>query len=337
MGQRAKGVAITLVGATMWGFSGTCSQYLFQHYAIAPLLVTVIRMLGAAAAFLALLLVRQRAQLAALVHDGPALRRVALFGVAGLFLVQVTYVVTIDLTNAGTATVLQAVNIVFCMLAALVAQRRGPRPAEVAALVASFAAVVLVATGGDLSRLSISPAGLAWGLATAVAAAFYITYPKGLFARWGSVPVTGLGMLVGGVAALVAWLLSPLLPASLGQVLGAGMPFPAMGADGWLALAAFTLVGTFLAFGVYLHGVSLVGGARASMLGTVEPVSAMVISAVWLGTPFTAADWVALVLMVATVILVSADSEGADAGRDGSAGTGSAGSGAAGADARRAG
>lgn len=307
-GALARGIAITLLGATLWGFSGTCSQYLFQHYEIAPLMVTVIRMLGASVAFLVLLLAREssRRQLAAIMHDAPTVRRVLLFGVFGLFLVQVTYVVTIDLTNAGTGTVLQALNIVFCLLATLVMERRGPRVAEVAAFACAFVATLLVATGGDLGTLSISPAGLAWGLATAVCAAFYTIYPRRLFARWGSVPVTGVGMLVGGLTALAVWFVSPLLPQVLGSTLGAGMAFPQMGADGWLALAAFTFVGTFLAFGLFLYGVSLVGGVRASMLGTIEPVSAMVISTLWLGTPFVTADWAALALMVATVFLVSA-------------------------------
>lgn len=305
MGRFARGVIITLLGAALWGFSGTCSQYLFQHYAIAPLLVTVIRMLGAATAFLVTILVTERKKIAAILRDAPTRRNLVVFGCLGLFLVQVTYVVTVSLTNAGTATVLQALNIVFCMLAAFVAERRGPRTAELLAFVAAFAATVLVATGGSLSSINISTEGLVWGLATAAAAAIYITYPKRMFARWGSFPITGLGMLVGGLTALVAWLISPILPTSLAMTLGAGEALPVMGVDGWLALIAFTLVGTFLAFGLYLHGISIVGGMRGSMLGTIEPVSAMVISSAWLGTSFVPADWLALVLMVATVFLVS--------------------------------
>ena len=194
MGRFARGIIITLLGAALWGFSGTCSQYLFQHYAIAPLLVTVIRMLGAAAAFLVTILVTEREKVAAILRDAPTRRSLVVFGCLGLFLVQVTYVVTVSLTNAGTATVLQALNIVFCMLAAFVTERRGPRTAELLAFAAAFTATVLVATGGNLSSISISTEGLAWGLATAAAAAVYITYPKRMFARWGSFPITGLGM-----------------------------------------------------------------------------------------------------------------------------------------------
>ena len=65
------------------------------------------------------------------------------------------------------------------------------------------------------------------------------------------------------------------------------------------------LVGTLGAFGLYLHGVSIVGGVKGSMLGAAEPVSATVIAAVWLSTLFTWADWIGLALMVATIFLVA--------------------------------
>ena len=42
-----KGVLYTFIGAVLWGFSGTCGQYLFSHEDITPAMVTVIRMLFA--------------------------------------------------------------------------------------------------------------------------------------------------------------------------------------------------------------------------------------------------------------------------------------------------
>ena len=43
----------------------------------------------------------------------------------------------------------------------------------------------------------------------------------------------------------------------------------------------------------------------AASLGTAEPVSAMVLTALWLGTSFSPADWAGLVLMVGMVFLVA--------------------------------
>ena len=49
------------------------------------------------------------------------------------------------------------------------------------------------------------------------------------------------------------------------------------------ALAGVIVVGTAMAFGLYLQGVSMIGPLKGSIMGSVEPVSAVVISVFWLG------------------------------------------------------
>ena len=44
-------IIAALVGGAMWGFSGTCAQYLYQHYEIDPLFITWVRMLGSGILF----------------------------------------------------------------------------------------------------------------------------------------------------------------------------------------------------------------------------------------------------------------------------------------------
>ena len=298
MSAKTRGIASALVGAALWGFSGTCAQYLFARYEVPALFLTAFRMLASGLLFLALLLWRRRDALRSLLRDKSSRRQVIAFGAVGLLMCQLTYLMAISYTNAGTATVLQNLNIVFCLLVGLVVGRRGPRLAEVASLVCALAAGVLVSTKGDLSVLSIPLAGLVWGILNAASCTFYIMYPRRLFERWGSLVPTGLGMLVGGIAASVIF--------AIGCVASPATVYvPTLGGDGILVLAIIAVAGTFAAFGLYLHGVSLVGGVMGSLLGSVEPVSACVFSAVWIGTQFVGADWAGLVLMVAAVFLTS--------------------------------
>ena len=72
------------------------------------------------------------------------------------------------------------------------------------------------------------------------------------------------------------------------------------------------VLGTFAAFGLFLYGVSLVGSVRGSLLGVAEPAGAMIIAAMWLHTPFSAADWAGLVLMAAMIVLVSLSGRSVD-------------------------
>lgn len=292
-----RGVVAALVGGAMWGFSGTCAQYLYQHYEIDPLFITWVRMLGSGILFLILLAFTQRGKLRAIAGDRRELGRLALFGIAGLFLCQFTYTTSVNATNAGTATVLQSLNTVFILAATCLIMRRAPRAMELGGLALALVATWLIATKGNLTALMIPPAGLAWGLINAASCTFYIMYPKHLFARWGSLPVTGIGMLIGGIAAVAIW--------GLGGLWGAAPVVPQLGLDGVLMLAAIVVVGTLAAFGLYLHGVSIVGSVKGGLLGTTEPASAMVFAALWLGTMFTWADWIGLVLMVAMIFLVT--------------------------------
>ena len=305
MNRFAVGVICALVGASLWGFSGACAQFLFAGYAISPLFLTTVRMLGAGAVFLCVLAIGQRDKLRAVFRDPYSLRALLLFGSVGLLLSQLTYVISVAYTNAGTATVLQSLAIVFVMLFTCATTRTLPRAGEAVALICAFAASLLIATKGDFGTLNLPLAGLVWGIVNALSVAFYLIQPRKLFEKWGSLPVTGLGMLFGGLTMLGIWVVFGLIAPFAGAQAQALATVPALDAEGWLVLAALVLVGTFGAFALYIHGVSVVGSMNGGLLGAAEPVSATLFSALWLGTLFTGADWLGLALMVVTILLVS--------------------------------
>ena len=296
--KQIEGIVSTLAGAIAWGLSGTCVQYLFAHSSIDSLLLTALRQLGAGTMFLALLLARQRPQLCEMAADANTRQRLLIFGTAGLFLNSTLYATTISYTNAGTATVLQSLNVPMVLALACLTERRAPRRLEMAALACAALATFLIATGGDPGTLHLPLLGLLFGVGTAAASVFYTSYPKPLFERWGSLATTGLGMAVAGVAGLAFWFVTR----------GIHTGFPALGLDCWMVLFVAQFVGTFGAYGLFLHGISIVGPVRGNMLGAAEPVSATVITVLALHTVFSWADWAGLVLMVATIVLVTLQS-----------------------------
>ena len=293
--RQVEGIVSTLAGAIAWGLSGTCVQYLFAHSAIDSLLLTALRQLGAGIMFLAVLLAGHRAQLREMAADPNTCRRLFVLGTVGFFLNSSLYATTISYTNAGTATVLQSLNVPMVLALACLLERRMPRRLELAALLCAGVATFLIATGGDPHTLSLPLLGLVFGVATAAASVFYTSYPKPLFERWGSLATTGIGMAVAGVSGLAFWTLTR----------GLSSGFPALGLDCWAVLGVASFVGTFGAYGLFLHGISIVGPVRGNMLGAAEPVSATVLTALMLHTAFSWADWAGLVLMVATIVLVA--------------------------------
>ena len=301
----ARGIFCTLLGAVLWGFSGSCIQALSQDYGASALFLTACRMLGAGLVIAVYLAVRKRGLLSAIMRDRSSVIQLIIFGVFGLFACQTTYAMCILFTNGGTATSLECLSTIMIVIVTCVIMRRAPRPFEVVGALCAFVATVLIATKGDLGVLVIPPEGLGWGLASAVATVVFIMYPRRLFEKWGSVAATGLGMVVGGLAAVVAIVLFAAVHAVSGGV--AGMPFelPVLDAYGAAILAAAVFIGSLAAYTMFLYGVSIIGSVKSSMLEAVEPVSASVFSALWLGTAFVWADWVGMTLMVATVLLVA--------------------------------
>ena len=154
----------------------------------------------------------------------------------------------------------------------------------------ALAGVYLLATGGDPGHMALSPRGLFWGLAAAVAVALYTLLPQSLLSRWDRDAVIGPSMLIGGVFLNLtarSWTFSVSLPL-----------------QGWLAVGAVVLLGTAAAFSLIMQGILDIGPARASMLASTEPVSATVFSALWLGTSFSATDLIGFAAITATVFLL---------------------------------
>ena len=178
-------------------------------------------------------------------------------------------------------------ELIIIMVITCVRQTRGPRKRELAGLILALLGTFLIATGGDISALAISPAGLIAGLLTAVFAAATVMIPASLLPEYGSPVVTGSAMMLSGIitcAFIQPW-----------------NNVPALDIAGIEALVVFIVAGSFLSYMLYMQGVKDLGGMRASMIATVEPVSAAVTSAILLGVAFSGADiagFAAIIIMV---------------------------------------
>jgi drug/metabolite transporter (DMT)-like permease len=298
----AAGVACAVGGALLWGFSGVCIQWLYANYEVQGSFITAVRALAAGLVFCAVLLVTRRPLLKEMLSSPRTVGRLCVFGF-GLFGSQFFYAMSVSFTNAGTATVLQMSGTVFIMVATCLMTRTLPGIRQVLGLACALAGTYLIATQGNAGVLTLPAAGLAWGMVNGLAVALYIMYPKRLFAEFGSFAATGLAMLVSGVLSAGVYVVQTCVIAS------SSIDFSALDAAGYaVLLVCVALLGTFAAFGLYLRGVSIVGSVTGSLLGACEPLGAMVISALWMGTAFTGWDWAGFALMLAMLALVTVPS-----------------------------
>lgn len=280
-----------MLGGVCWGFSGTCGQYLFTRYGVSSLWLTCLRLLSGGVIMLALAAVRHRRELLRIWRSPADAAMLVGYGVFGLMMCQYAYMTSISYSNAGTTTVLQTLSLVIIMLLTCLRLRRRPNRVETVALVLALLGTFLLATGGDPAHMVLSPQGLFWGLATAVAVTVYTLLPRRLLARWNREAINGWGMLIGGAILNLgarSWTLHTDLPL-----------------QGWLAVAAIVLFGTVLSFTLFMQGIQDVGPVKSSMLAATEPVSATVFSAVWLGTAFSTVDLMGFAAIIATIFLLA--------------------------------
>jgi len=213
------------------------------------------------------------------------------FALAGLAFVQLAYLTTIRLSNAATATVLQNLNPVMIMIFVCLTHRKLPTLVEFICIILAIAGTFIVATHGSLTSLSISPKALFFGLLTAFACCVYTILPVQLMKKFGSMPVIGIGMLVGGIIMTLfvqSWKL-----------------YVPLDFAGWLGVILMVVVGTAFAFTFFLTGVKEIGPVYGSIIGSLEPLTAAILGLVWLHTPLSWIDGVGFMMIIITVFLIS--------------------------------
>ncbi len=289
-----KGILITLFAGIFWGFSGVCGQYLTQREGLSVDFLTMSRMLSAGLLLTLLSLVSDRSRFVRLWRSPKGLAKCCVFGICGVLFCQFTYLKAIYHSNAGTGTVLQYVGPVLVMLVVCLQRKRLPSGAQLAALLLAMTGVLLSATHGNLQTLAISPAALAWGLMSAVTLVIYTMYPMQIIREYGAVHITGPSMLAGGLVmvAFAPW-----------------RDLPAVSKLGWVALIAMVVVGTALAYTMYLQGVKLLGAVKGSLCSCIEPVSAAVLAAVLMGAQFGLWDIIGALCIISTVFVLTLHKE----------------------------
>lgn len=217
-----------------------------------------------------------------------------IFSLVGAMTVQLTFLQAIENSNAATATVLQFLSPTIIVAWFAVVRKTRPGWLVLSAIFTSLIGTFLLVTHGNPTSLSISGAALFWGIASAFAAAFYTTWPSTLIARYGTLPIVGWSMLLGG-----AFLL-PFYAEKGSNIV----------VNSRLILAFFYLVviGTSLTFSLYLKGAQMIGGPKASILSCAEPLSSALLSVILLGVSFALPDWLGTLLILFSVVLISLDS-----------------------------
>lgn len=224
------------------------------------------------------------------------LPRIVALGLIGNTVYQLAFILGVDGTRAGNASLMLALVPVFVlMLGFRQRNRHGPRV---------WTGVVLSVIGvAAVSRSTISMEGLATlrgdllMIGAAAVWAIYTTEARPLIEKYGSVQTTAWTLWIGAIGIFI-----------FGVPSLAAQDWTIIDAAGWGGLAFSALLSIGLAYLIWYRGVERLGGARTAVFINFTPVVALLTGAIWLGETLTPLSVAGAAMVLSGVVLVRSGS-----------------------------
>ena len=290
------GIILTLLGATLWGVSGTSVQFVgnFRNMNLEWLLT--MRLITAGLLTVLYGLIRQGNAVFNVFCNWRDTLGLVIFGVFGMALCQYTYFRSIVIAGAGIATVLQYLAPSMIIIYLLVRYGKRPSTGEIISVILALVGTICLMGNNGFSFENFRSDVLFWGLLSAVGVAVYSVSPVRLLATYGTIPIVGFGMLLSGLVA-----------AALFQ-----QPHSYATWDVWTVVGCFNVVflGTIVSFNAYLEGVKRIGAVSGSILSSIEPISAAFFGWALLGNQFNWVGILGMAMIIATVIIIALEKRG---------------------------
>ena len=290
------GIILTLLGATLWGVSGTSVQFIgnFRNMNLEWLLT--MRLITAGLLTVLYGWIRQGNVIFNVFRNWRDTLGLIVFGVFGMALCQYTYFRSIVIAGAGIATVLQYLAPSMIIIYLLVRYGKRPSTGEIISVILALAGTICLMGNNGFSFESFRSDVLFWGLLSAIGVAVYSVSPVRLLATYGTIPIVGFGMLLSGLVAAVLF----------------HQPHSYATWDIWTVVGCFNVVflGTIVSFNAYLEGVKRIGAVPGSILSSIEPISAAFFGWALLGNQFNWVGILGMAMIIATVIIIALEKRG---------------------------
>lgn len=220
------------------------------------------------------------------------LPRIVALGLVGNTVYQLAFILGVDGTRAGNASLMLALVPVFVL--AMGWRHAAEHGAAVWVGVALSVVGVAAVSGSTLEMEGLSTVrGDLIMVGAAVVWAIYTVEARPLIERYGSVQTTAWTLWVGAVGIFLIG-----VPSLLRQ------EWATVGRVEWGGLAYSASFSIGLAYLIWYRGVERLGGARTAVFSNLTPVVALITGAVWLGERMTILSTAGAVMVVVGVMLV---------------------------------
>ncbi|PEI95308.1 EamA family transporter [Bacillus pseudomycoides] len=290
--DRRLGLIMIITGATLWGLSGPMIQWLFHHTKVSSIDFLVIRLLLAGVFILCFLLTKKQNIFRIWQHPSHLLQLI-IFSILGMLGAQYAFIETVHISNAVTATLFQFLGPVLITIYVAIQYKKLPSTMQVLAIVAALTGTYFIITNGSAQNIVLSKEAILFGLLTAIGFAFYTLHPASLIKHWGTTLIIGWGMLIGGIALFIynhsfEW-------KQLSQTFTLQT----------LSMLILIIVSGTLSFLLYIGSLKYLSATETSILSSIEPLVAAIVSITWLKESFGAYQLLGSVCIVIAVIFLT--------------------------------
>lgn len=279
------GYLYVTLAAILFAVSGTIAKFLFNR-GMTPYQLIQLRVTLAFVGLLLWLVWRRRRILKIAARD---LLYFMMLGILGIGAAQFFYLFAISKIKVAAAILLHYTGPIFVALYAALSGHQKLTRNSVMALCGTMVGCFLVVGAYNLDLLSLNGSGIIGGLLAAVAFATYTVLSEYGMRKYRPWTVLLYALLF----AALAWnVLHPPLEAFSHLY----------GPPEWFCVLFIAVGGTILPFGLYFEGIRHIRSTHASITATLEPITAGVISAVFLGEMLDALQVAGGLLVIVSIV-----------------------------------
>ena len=280
------------IGAMFWGMTGPMIEWMLKETALTAPFMLAVRLV-IAGIFILVILKIQHVKIYAIWKMATWRRQLILFSTLGMLGLQYTFVFAIKESNAVVATLLQFLAPIFIIMFVSLRYKSWPPRSQIIGIIGTLFGLFLLLTNGSLTTLVVSEKALLWGVALGFTYAFYTLYPVRLMKEWGVLTVVGWGMIISGICS-----------AFIGRIWQSNEWQLLTEPNIMLMMAGLIILGA-VAFILFLSSMKYISAVETSILSSFEPLTAMVVSAIWLGATLQSWQFVGVVLMLIFITYLS--------------------------------
>ncbi|MCM3357887.1 EamA family transporter [Psychrobacillus sp. MER TA 171] len=290
--KRSKGIILIIIGSILWGATGPMMEWVLHNSELSVSFFLTVRLIVAGTSILGFLKF-QKKKVFIIWKEPVWLKQLFIFALLGMLGVQYTFIAAIEASNASIATLLQFLGPIYIIIYVSWKGKTFPPKYQVVGIIGTLLGLFLLLTNANINQLLISNEALFWGLLLGVTFSIYTVYPARLMKEWGVLVVVGWGMLIGGI---VLALLSQVWNSNEWSEL---VSYPII-----IFVVIIVLMGT-IAFVMFLSSMRYITAVETSILSSIEPLTAMIISVFWFGQILGGWQYTGVLVMLVFVTWLS--------------------------------